>query len=168
MVDKQITKVTERRVNCKDCVSHSEHSRAITNLERQYEKADQEQGRMWKGLEQRVTYGNFKWAFGILMTVITLISTINYYSSKTATAANYSTMNRILESNHQVEKGLIVVQSDIKSINEKLFIYNNEHKFFREAILALMQHSNVPHSINKGEVVSPMDRLNNRAGPYGE
>lgn len=160
--------IPERRISCKDCISHSEHSRAITNLERKNEKIDAEQGDMWRALEQKVPYGNFKWAFGILMTVITLISTINYYTSKTATAANYSTMNKILESNHEVEKGLIMVQSDIKSINEKMVIYNQdqtkfnqEHKFFRDAILILLRQQ------GKAEFMDPMDKLN-RVGPHGE
>ncbi|RLA02584.1 MAG: hypothetical protein DRQ42_00140 [Gammaproteobacteria bacterium] len=135
----------ERRRDCHDCVSHREHSKAISTLEKHSDTTTAEQGDMWKALDSRVSYGNFKWGIGIIMSLITIVSGINYYTSKAATTANYETMNRILESNHQVEKGLIVVESEIKSINEKLVIFNAEHVHFRSALLKLM-HNNVKNN----------------------
>jgi len=145
----------ERRRTCTDCTSHREHSLAINTLKERNEKLEIGNGEVVQRLDQKVSYANFKWAFGIVMSVIVVVSTINYTTSRNSTRANYDTMNRILDSNHQVEKEMVAVNSEIKSINDKLLLYSNrmvmyhdEHKFFRAAILALMDNNKINPQIN--------------------
>ena len=129
----------ERRMSCKDCVSHREHAAQIKSASKSVEELKQDQREthkdMWAGIKDKVPYRHFIAAIGLIVTVIGI-----------ATTVNWSTMNKVLDSNHRVEIQVTKIESEVKNINRRmndytarLGAYEKEHDFFRKAIMSLME-----------------------------
>lgn len=129
----------EKRVSCKECISHREHSNQIKNIERDmsdYRSACREDTRdMWNSIKEKVPYRHFIAAIGFIITAIGVVSAINY-----------NTMNKVLDSNHRVELKVTQIEAEVKGINKqmvqfggRLASYEREHDFFRNAIFDLMK-----------------------------
>lgn len=117
----------ERRMNCRDCVSHLQHREQLDNLKEDTLDCVADRRVIWNSVDNKVSYGHFKWAFGILITTIVLISTINY-----------GTMNRVLSSNHDLESDFVRLESKVERLTEKLAESTQEHAFYRESIVRIM------------------------------
>ena len=155
------------RRNCADCISHSKHESEIKTLRANQERRMGVHAEMVRELNSKVNYGNFKWAFGIIVTLIVVVSGINFTTSRMSTTASTEAVAKVIESNHQVEKGLVAVESQLKALSAKLndnVIANRmEHEFFRSAILAFMRGMDGNRAL-----IDPMDTLNNRSNKAGE
>ena len=107
------------RRDCSDCISHLQHEEAIATLKQQTAEHD-------LGLKEKVPYPHFKWAFGIVISLIIMVSYMNY-----------NTMNRVLDSNHSVETKVAVIEADVRGIRESLSFRTEEHNTFKKEILML-------------------------------
>lgn len=149
----------ERRRQCTDCISHSKHESEIQTLKTNQEKKEVEHNEMWKALDQRVPYSNFKWAFGIVITMIVVVSGINFTTSRMTSSTSTMAVQTVLETNHSVEKGLITVNAELKSLADRMAINEQtnreEHKYFRQAVLMMMQYMG-----DNGTGIDPMEELN--------
>jgi hypothetical protein len=129
----------ERRMNCQDCVSHREHANKIRNLEYRSSAFDAEakleHRDMWNGIKEKVPYKHFLTAVGFILTAIGIVTTVNY-----------STMNKVLETNHRVEIEMTKVGAEVAGLNrrmdsfsDRLAYYDREHDYFRKAITDILR-----------------------------
>ncbi len=130
---------TEKRTSCRECISHREHSNQLKNMEKDIDRMDddcRENTRdMWSSIKEKVPYKQFLAAVGFIVTAMAVVSTLNW-----------NMMNKVLDSNHRVELKVTQIEEQVKGTNTRmddfsarLVTYENEHNFFRKAILDLMR-----------------------------
>lgn len=113
----------ERRQDCRECISHREHSSQIATLDRNTGELKGDQTLMWVDIKKKVPYAHFLWALGTILTIVLFASGINYKS-----------MEKVLTSGHQVELHVTEVKGEISNINTLLAAKSDEQAEFRETM----------------------------------
>jgi hypothetical protein len=131
----------ERRRKCVECVSHREHATQIQYLQTTVGeikgemresvkdiKAELHSGgkTMWDSIKAKVPYIHFISGLTIVMTAIGIV-----------TGVNWTTMVRVLDSNHRVELQITALQGEFKSIDKRLLSIERQQADFRQKFLQI-------------------------------
>lgn len=132
-----VYKGPERRITQNhDCPYHGELAEAITTLKGDKRDTKKDQIKIFTSLESKVSYANFKWAFGITIGLILAVTTLNWNSS-----------NKMVDSNNAMSRELIEVKAEIKGTKSEIRVTNirldgieQEQKHFRKMSELFIAH----------------------------
>jgi len=129
----------ERRRDCTTCISHLQYESEIKNLKHTVILMDKHQAECWEDVKKRVPFSVFTWAFGLLVTVMLIISTIQYnkmekvldntYSIKVEMAGMKAELTGVKNTINQIQQDQFQSREEREFIRQRLFgnaIENNE------------------------------------------
>jgi hypothetical protein len=136
----------ERRRRCVECVSHREHTAKLDHLKSELIeiKADMRtsittfkteirgDGKiMWDSIKAKVPYVHFISGLTIVITAIGIV-----------TGINWTTMTRVLDSNHRVELQMTALQAEFKTIGTRMIEVERQLDVFRKQHIQITQEMN--------------------------
>ena len=135
--------LVERRKKCIECISHREHTakldhlkgeiidiKANTKLDMTAFKTEMRgDGKiMWDSIKAKVPYVHFISGLTIIITAIGIV-----------TGINWTTMTRVLDSNHRVELEVTALKAEFKSVDGRLEDLEEQVLLFRKKFLLTAQ-----------------------------
>lgn len=136
----------ERRRKCVECISHREHTAKLDHLKNELIdiKTDIRAGMtslktevrldgkgMWDSIKAKVPYTHFISGLTIIMATIGIV-----------TGINWTTMTRVLDSNHRVELQMTALQAEFKTVGIRITEVERQLDVFRRQHIQITQEMN--------------------------